>query len=241
MLVKTLGIVLKSIKYSETSLIVDIYTQGLGVKTYMFNSVRTPKPKVSPSLLQPLSIVDIIVYDRLDKGINRVKEIKSHIQFKTLPYNIVKSSIGVFILELFSKTIKENEHNDALFHFLYKAVVYIDHTEHNLSFYPLFFMVKLSKYIGFHSSSNRNEENLYFDLKEGHFLKEPPMHIFYLDEKMSSFYNQIVMNEDYDTLYCSANHTERSMLLDEIIKYYEYHTEKELSLKSLAVLKQIFN
>ncbi len=241
MLVNTIGIVLRSVKYSETSLILDIYTLSMGTKTYIINGVRTSKPKISPAILQPLSIVEAVFYDRQDKGINRVKEIKSLIQFKSLPYNVVKSSVGIFILELFSKTIKESEHNEMLFNFLFNTINYIDTTDKNLGFFPIFFMVKLSKYIGFNSSSRADVSFIYFDLKEGSFLKEAPLHIFYLDENLSDFYNQIVLSEDYDALYCGANHQERIQLLDEIVKYYEFHTEKELRLKSLAVLKQIFN
>ena len=76
MLIKTRGIVFKSIKYSETSLIVDIYTEEKGLRKYLISGVRSKKAKTSAGLFQVMSLVDLVAYHRDDKDLTRIKAIK---------------------------------------------------------------------------------------------------------------------------------------------------------------------
>jgi DNA repair protein RecO (recombination protein O) len=241
MLVKTHGIILKSIKYSESSNIVEIYTRELGTRTYIFNSVRTQKPKISPSLIQPLSLVDLVVYETSDRKINRVKEIKTLYQFKELPYEIVKSSIGLFIIEIISKTVKESESNPILFDFIEKTLVNIDNSKESLPYIPCFFMIEYTTYLGIMPESCNFTSGFYFDLKEGIFIQEPPAHSLYLNEKLSLFLNIAINNQSDSSTIIDLNYYERQLLIDDLVKYYNFHLDKEISLKTVTVLNQIFS
>ena len=63
MIIKTRGILLKTTKYSETSLICKILTEERGLKSYIISGVRKKKGKTSAGLLQVMSILDLVVYD----------------------------------------------------------------------------------------------------------------------------------------------------------------------------------
>ena len=54
---KTRGIVLRSIKYGETSLVVTVFTELFGIQTYMVNGVRSSKSARSV-FFQPAAILD---------------------------------------------------------------------------------------------------------------------------------------------------------------------------------------
>ena len=104
MIFKSLGIVFRTVKYSETSVIADIYTQERGMRSYIISGVRAKQARTSMSILQVMSLVDIVAYGREDKSLNRIKEIKSAYVYQTLPYDVRKTAIGMFILELARKT-----------------------------------------------------------------------------------------------------------------------------------------
>ena len=93
MLIKTRGIIFRSIKYSETSIITDIFTEEKGLRTYIISGVRKKNARVSASLLQVMSLVDLVVYHRDDKDMTRIKEIKAAHIYQSLPFEIAKSSI----------------------------------------------------------------------------------------------------------------------------------------------------
>ena len=118
MLIKTKGIVLKAIKYGETSLIVDIYTEEKGLRKYIVSGVRKQKAKISAGLLQVMSSVEIIAYEKEGKGLNRLKEIRASHIYQSIPMEIRKGAVGLFIAEIAQKTLKEAESNKPLFDFL---------------------------------------------------------------------------------------------------------------------------
>ncbi|MBS1655487.1 MAG: recombination protein O N-terminal domain-containing protein, partial [Bacteroidetes bacterium] len=61
---KTKGIVLRTVKYGETSVIVTIYTELFGIQSYLVNGVRVSSKKGSgkANLFQPSAILDMVVY-----------------------------------------------------------------------------------------------------------------------------------------------------------------------------------
>ena len=115
MLVKTDGIVLNFIKYRETSIIARIYTEQLGLQTYIVNGVRKKEPTGRIALFQPLTLLEMVVYASNSGGITRISEYKCAHQFQTLLYDIRKSSIALFLSEIISLTVKEEEENPPLF------------------------------------------------------------------------------------------------------------------------------
>src|SRR4051812_25488846 len=103
MLHKTTGIILHTVKYSETSLIVKIYTRNYGLQSYIISGTRSKKSKNKASLFQPLTLVDLIVSNSAKEGLHRISEINILHSYNAIPYQIIKSSISVFINEILYK------------------------------------------------------------------------------------------------------------------------------------------
>ena len=73
---KTRGIVLRSIKYGETSLVVSVYTSVFGLQSYIINGIRTYSKNSSnkAAFFQPATLLNMEVYHNSFKQINRIKE-----------------------------------------------------------------------------------------------------------------------------------------------------------------------
>ena len=143
MLVKTRGIVLNYIKYRETSIIARIYTEQLGLQTYVVNSVRKKGPTMRMALFQPLSLLEMVVYPSAHGGITRISEYKSAHPFQSLHYDIRKSSMAFLLAEIVSLTVKEEESSPALFNFLYQSIVALDEKESGFEDFHLVFLLQL--------------------------------------------------------------------------------------------------
>ena len=170
MLQQTRGIVFKTFKYSETSLIVRIYTEKLGIQSYMINRVRHKQAKTKPALLQGLSVLDMVVYHRQNKKIQHIKELKLSYVFSAIPFDIVRSSIALFITEILYKTVKEEEANTAQFEFLVSFIQYLDLTKLPTGNLHLWFMLHWSAFLGFLPQNNfEHHTSAFFDIASGKF------------------------------------------------------------------------
>lgn len=236
-LFKSRGIVFRTMKYGETSLIVDIYTEEKGMRSFIVSGVRSKTSKMKAGLFQLMSILDILAYDKGDGKLARLKEVKLAKHYQNLPFDIVKSSIGLFMLEVSKNSILENEANPELFSFLEGWYLSLDLLEGNISNTHLLFLVELSMYIGFMPNPSRKEAS-YFDLREGQFM-EQPQSAYFLDIQASLAFEKLLKSNRHNIQDLGINSEQRRILLEALITYYRLHIEQFRPLKTLEVLREI--
>jgi DNA repair protein RecO (recombination protein O) len=241
MLLKTKGIVFRSVKYGESSLILDIYTRELGLKTYVINGVRKRNARVNAAALQVMSILDLEVYEHSQKEINRIKEVKPAYIYREIPFKVEKSAVGLFITEIVRKNIREKEQNQYLFEFLEHTFTFLDQTLESTANFHLAFLLSFAKALGFGPDNNYSENNCFFDLREGLFQLQPPFHPDYLDETDSKLLDSFI-NCDLNELHTiSLSKAIRVNLLENLIKFYKIQLGDFGKVKSLEVYKDIFS
>lgn len=241
MLEKTRGIVFRTLKYRDTSLILDLYTEELGLRSYMVNGVRKAKASQHAAHFQLMSLLDLIVYHQENKEICRIKEIKLDKAYERLPFEIERSSIGIFMLEVSRKSIREREKNSILFKFLYDWFSFLDQSKEKLANYHLLFLIELTKHLGFSPSSNQSENELYFDMMEGVFLPEIPPHKYYMEKEVTSTLKDFLTHSRTSIHTLKINRIQRAQLLQSLIDFYKIHVENFQNLNSLDVLKELWS
>lgn len=241
MLHKTRGIVLHTINYAETSVVAKVYTELYGLQSYLINGVRNKKAKFKANLLQPLSLLDMIVYHKERNGLQRVSELRPIVPLNTIPYDITKSSIALFLNEILYKAIREEEVNLNLFDFIFNSTCILDLQTKDLKNFHLLFMMQLSKYLGFFPLGKYTDSTPYFNLKEGLFQALKPHHSFYLDAPLSQFIYTLMLGS-YQTLNeIALSKTQRKELLQKIIHYFELHLTGFSDIKSHLVLEEVMS
>ena len=241
MLYKTRGIVLNHIKYSETSLIVTIYTELFGRQSYIVQGVRGKKSKIRANLFQPLFLLDMEVYHKPKRDLQRAKEIQNASVFTSLPYDLRKSTLAIFMAEILYKTIQEQEPNKELFNYLFNSIQILDLKNKGTSNFHIYFLVHLTKYLGFFPENNYSETNCFFDLKAGGFVQIKPMHFSVLEKEASKVLSQILHfseNQHEDLVF---EYKIRIQILEKMVEYYTLHNEGVSGIKSLEVLKEVFH
>lgn len=241
MFFKTKGIVIQRIKYSETSIIVKIYTEIFGLQTYIVKGARSRKSKIKSNIFQNLSLLDLVVSKKEKSKINFLTEVRQAYQFKTIPFDIRKSSIAIFLNEILYKTIREEESNQNLFDFLFNSIQLLDHQEKDFANFHLLFLLKLTKHLGFFPHKKQAEQFKYFDLTEGVFLDKIPTHQYYLNTELSQILNNL-LNISFEKIYeIKISKIQRLQLLEKLIDYFKIHIENFNEIKSLAVLQTVLN
>ena len=248
MIHKTKGIVLRTVKYGETSLVVTIYTELFGVQTYMVNGVRTSKPSGNKAaMFQPASILEMEVYHQEQKTIQRIKEYRWAFLYQQILSDVVKNSIALYMVELLNKTLKQPEPNSNLFYFCEDAFIQLDAAEKNIAAnFALFFSLHLADFFGFRmNSSNIKDiavENLYFDLREGDFLSGQPAHPDFIYGEPASVIAELLkirLPAELDQL--KLNQQTRRALLLKLQDYYNLHMHDFGQMKTLQVLHEVLS
>lgn len=240
MLIKTKGIIFRSLKYGDTSLILDIYTEELGLRSYIVNGVRKTNTRQHSAHFQLMSLLDLVVYHQENKDLCRIKEISLNLIFENLPFQIEKSSIGVFMLEVSRKSIKEREKNADLFHFLSEWFLFLDRSKEKIANYHLLFLIELTKHLGFAPTLSNSTENQYFDMMEGIFLQDIPPHPYYMGINETLWLKEFMRSSRNSVHTLSISRSSRSKLLHALIDFFKIHVENFHELKSLEVFKELW-
>ncbi len=239
MLITTKGIVLKSIKYGETSLIVDIYTEQLGLRKYIVSGVRKKNARIGAALLQVMSQVEIVAYEREGKDLNRLKEIRSDYVYQSIPLNIHKGAVGLFMAEIAQKTLREAESNPGLFAFLCSCFVHLDKHTGNIGNLPLSFLLELSGFLGFLPESNHEAKEIFFDLENGVFTTTEPLTPNKLDSVHSGLLVKLLQDRFATCHTVKIPVGQRRLLLEKLLEYYKYHIENFAVINSHLILQEI--
>jgi DNA repair protein RecO (recombination protein O) len=236
------GIVLNHINFSESSVIAKIYTENYGLQSYILKGIRKSKSKTKLSLLEHLSLVEIVAYHKENtSGIRTIKEIKSIYHFQSIPYDIGKSAIALFINEILYKSLHEEEKNPALFSFLFHAIQILDVTPEKFADFHLLFMVQYAKYLGFSPMTNYDKKNHIFNLNEGIFQQNKPLNAEFLELPYSESISKMLVTNFEDIALLNFNKADRRFLLEKIILFYRLHHSNFGNINSHLILQEVFS
>ena len=238
-IVNTKAIVISSLKYSDTSLIVKCYTEEEGVKTYLIRGVLKPRKKgIKAAYFQPLTQLKIVANHNSKNTLNSIKEVQVIQPYKTIHSNIIKQSVVFFLSEILSSSIQEEEQNKTLYSYLETAFTWLD-VHDKIANFHLLFLLNLTGFLGFYPDlSKRNK--IGFNLLEGSFSDD-------IQDKnvisKNDFYQfKKLLGINFDSIEnVSYSKEERQLVLQMIIQYFKLHLGSFRNPKSLQVLETVFS
>jgi DNA repair protein RecO (recombination protein O) len=237
---KTKGIVLHAIKYSETSVIAKVYTDKFGLLSFLVKGVRSSKSKNKASLLQPLTMLEIEVAYRENKNLQFMKEFRRAYNYETIPFDTLKSTIALFVLEVIIKSIREHEPNPEMFDFIYAALHELDKGRKLNPDFHLLFMLHLSRYLGFAPHENYSETNCYFEMQEGVFTDTFSNKSSILGKNETQLISSLLQTSLFQEAGSSLSRNDRKQTLSNLLKFYQLHVEN-FHLKSPEVLEAVLH
>ncbi len=239
MLTKNNSIVLSKLKYRDNDLIVKCYTQQRGLVSYLLRGVfKSKKSQAKTVYFQELSQLQIEENYKPNQSLHFIKEVKPNYIYQSLHTNIYKSAIVLFLSEILSNVLKEEEKNEGLFNYLETALLYLDEDD-NFSNFHLLFLLKLTRYLGFQPET-LNSDKPYFNLQSGVFESSNN------DIYSISGYNLILLKQllgiNFDALNSiKINAKQRQEFLNMLLYYFELHLGGFKKPKSLQVLNDVFH
>jgi DNA repair protein RecO (recombination protein O) len=244
-LYQTKGIVLKTVKYGETSLIATLYTEMFGIQTYLVNGARTSTRRGpgKANYFQPAGILDLLVYHQELKNLQRIRELGWAVLYKKIFFDVLKNAVALYMVELLLKTVKQPEPNPDLFHFIEDSLLHLDASEGRvLANFPLFFSLHLAGFFGFGIQDVYNEKNTILDLREGRFVREPPEHAEVLEGPLAYHTAQLLRARRPEELQeLALNQETRRVMLGAFQMFYRLQIPDFGEMRTLAVMQTVLS
>ncbi|MGZ2369010.1 DNA repair protein RecO [Ancylomarina sp. YFZ004] len=239
MIHKTKAIILGLVKYGETSLIVHAYTEKFGRQSYMVKGGRAKRSRTKSNLFQSLFILDMNVSHRDGKNLQMIKEAQFAESIPHLNFETQKNHLVLFLAEVLSKVLKEEEGEAQLFSFLSNHISYLIQIDKIPKAYHLSFLLNLTRFLGFYPHDNWSEENQFFDLDNAVFVGLESRHAHCLNSHISDLLHLILETQHsrVDEIDLSAD--DLKIVLRAILNFYAVHSHGFTKLKSLTVFEDL--
>lgn len=239
MIESTKAIVLNTLKFKDTSLIVKCYTEK-GIKSYLVKGVlskKTKSKKFKPAYFQTFTLLNIIANHNNKGHLNYINEIQVYQPLHNIYSDIYKNTIALFLAEILTNILKEETENIILFQFIQNAIIWLD-TQDKTNNFHLIFLMKLTKYLGFYPNQPK-ETDSFFNLKEGTFSFHKPINNYISENDFLLF--KTLVGIDFDSINTiQINTKSRHTLINILIQYFTIHLPEFRNPKSLVILQTIF-
>lgn len=240
MLTKSEAIVLHSIKYGESRLVVEMFTRQSGRVAFMVTLPKSQKQGVRKQLFQPLTMLDIEADLRATAQLQKLRNVRLLCPFVSIPFDAYKLSITLFLAEFLYQALRSETQNAPLFDYMADSLQWLDSQSAGFSNFHLVFLMRLSRFLGFYPNLENYSQGDYFDLRESEFVGTAPVHHDFLVPQEAEKL-QLLMRMDYPTMHLfQLSHHDRNRMLDIALAYYRLHLPGFPELKSLSVLKELY-
>jgi DNA repair protein RecO (recombination protein O) len=241
MLEKTTGIILHQIKYTDSGNIAQVFTRKFGRQSFLVRGIRNKRSGKQNIHLQPLSIIDIVLYYKESRGMQTLKEYSVSFLPADIYNNIVKTSMALFLGEVLTTVLREESPQEDLFDFIMDSVKYLDRLNEGYSNFHIAFLCGLCSFLGIEPGRNPKDGPSFFDMVNGSFLKLPPSHGSYAERDISETLSAFFDSSWDDMNKISLSGAMRNEVLSSLLKYYSIHLPSLKKINSLDVLKEVFS
>ncbi len=240
MLVKTEAIVLHSLKYGETRLIVDLFTREVGRLSCIIPLPKTPKSRLKKQYFQPMTLLEIEVDVRQRLQLQKLKDARLLSAYTSIPFSPEKLALSLFTAEFLYHALRSEQHNEPLFAYLCDSMQWLDTVEVGFANFHLTFLMRLSRFLGFYPNLDDYVDGCVFDLREGRFCTSVPTHRDFLQPDDARRIHTL-MRMDFPTMHLyRLNRMDRNRIVDVLLHYYRLHIPQFPELKSLSVLQELW-
>lgn len=239
----TKGIVLRTVKYGDTSVIATVYTELFGVQGYIVKGVRQGGKGggTKAGFFQPGAILDMEVYYNEQKHLQFIKEYQWAYLYEKVLFDVVRNAVAMFIIELLQHSLKQPEANPELFYLAEDTLKQLDKGSDALvANLPLYFILHLGSELGFRLHGKYTGQTPVLDLQEGMFTADKPSHPYFLENDLAETTSRLANLRFYNDLEdFQLNRTMRRELLEAFQLYLALHIHDFGELRSYPILQEI--
>ena len=234
------GVVIGTLKYGEKGMVVQMLTSTLGRQSYMVQGLGSRRGRgARPALFQPMFALEFEGLESPKMELHRRGEVHAGIVLHSIPFDVKKSSIALFMAEVLYRLVKESEANAMLFDFVWGSVEALDTAAEGVANFHLWFLSNLCRFLGF-SPGNEYMPDAWFDTAEGVYTAAAPPCEHAMSQENALIFRDML---ECDVRYLGEiglNRRQRVDFLAALLAYYGYHLDTIHSVQSVRILQEVF-
>ena len=236
----TKAIVLRTIRYSDSHIVVSLFTEYYGMVSALVRVAHGGKRGGRSALWQLMSLVELNVYYRPAADFQKIGDVFMSTPWKDLPYNPFKASVSIFLAEFLYHSLRGEGENRVLFSFLENSLLWFDETEKGMVDFHLLLMIRMTRFLGIWPGTGGYRPGMLYDLKSACYVSRIPPHGQYVDADAATLI-PMLLRTDYSNMHLlRMTRNERRHMLDVLLQYYRLHVPGFGELQSLDVLRELF-
>lgn len=237
---KARGIVLNTVKYGDSSLVAHLLTDRFGRQSYMIQGVRSSRGHGSKmALFQPMFALEFEGLESPKMEMHRMREIRNGILLSSIPYDVRKSTIALFMAEVLYRLVRESEPNAALFDFAWNSTAALDALDRGVANFHLWFLSQLSCLLGFRPG-NEYRPGAWFDIREGLFAATRPAHPAVMTQECAELFSRLLACDVRHLGDIPLGRAQRTEFLNALLSYLGYHLDAVSAVQSVHILREVF-
>ena len=244
MLVKTEAIVLHSLKYGETRLIVDLFTREAGRLSCIVPLPKPPRSRLKKQYFQPMTLLEVEIDLRQRLQLQKMKDARLLSAYATIPFSPEKLALSLFVAEFLYHALRSEQQDEPMFDYISTSIQWLEGRDSDYANFHLVFLMHLSRFLCFYPNLDYREDRqptVYFDLRSASFCGAPPVHRDFLMPEEAGML-RLMMRMDYSTMHLfKMNRQQRYRCIEVALQFYRLHLPDFPDLRSLDVLRDLWN
>ena len=237
---KLRGIVINVIKYNEKHNIAHVYTDKLGMQAFLVRQGTTHAARSRNAMFMPLSMLEFEATLRPNHDLGTLHDVRRTMPLMSIYSDPMKNAIAMFLSELLSRTIQEQEQNMVLYSFIKSCIVRLEHMSGSVANFHICFLYRLGQFIGIQPDIDSYHKGYWFNMNDGVFTSSPSAGMKTLTPAQAQVL-PLLSRMTFDNMHLfKFNREQRNEMIDVMLSYYRIHNSTLGTLRSPDVLKQLF-
>jgi len=235
------GIVLRTLRYNDTSVIVDMFTDVYGYMSFLVRQSKARRRNTASAFWQPLSMLEFQADIRSSSALPRPSDVRFYLKYTNVPLSPVKTSIFLFIAEFLSVSLREEKKNIPLYTYIESSLQWFDEARFPTAIanFHLVFLMHMCRFIGIYP--NFENPSVYFDLISGTYQSFQPVHPHFLKDSEALILPLLFRMNYYTSHLFKLSSGQRHRIIEVLNDFYSIHLPNFPKLRSLEVLHAVFS
>lgn len=231
---------LRVVKHSDTSSIATVWTRERGRMAVSLSAGAGREARRHRALMMPFSVFECVGHLQPGREIIRVSDVRPFGPGNVSAADPVKNVVAMFLGDFLYAVLRESQPDPCLTDFIFESVDTLRAaTGVALANFHLYFLYRLSGFLGIAPDTGTYARGRFFDMREGVFTATPPLHAAAVDPRRAKVVWLLSRIAPGDLGRLRVNRTIRNEILDRMLDYYGMHHTPMSSLSSLQILRSV--
>lgn len=236
---KIRAIVLRTTKYGDDRLIIDMLSREMGRLSVIWRMHKGVRGRQQRNLFQPLTIIEANVVSTPRRELALLGDTRLATVYTSLPFDGVKVSLAFFVAEFLTYATREMHTDMLLYDFVEQSLIWLDAAERGIANFHMMFMLRMSRFLGFYPDVESYQEGSFFDLREGKFTETAPFHSDVLQPQDARIMLVLMRMKPSNLHLFQMSRSERNRIIDFTLQFYRLHIPSFKEMKTLDVLRML--